>query len=58
MMGVDAASGAPLAEGWPFDRLRIPPDAGETMSARALMRLLAIAAVLTLPGCLVVSCGP
>ncbi len=57
-MGVDAASGAPLAEGWSFDRLRIPPDAGETMSARALMRLLAIAAVLTLPGCLVVTCGP
>jgi hypothetical protein len=26
--------------------------------ARALLRLLLIAAVLTLPGCLVVTCGP
>jgi hypothetical protein len=28
------------------------------MSVRVLMRLVAVAAVLTLPGCLVVSCGP
>ncbi len=34
------------------------PHAGETMSARTLLRMLAYAALLTLPGCLVVTCGP
>ena len=31
---------------------------GVTMSTRALMRVLAFAVLLALPGCLVVTCGP
>ncbi|HYR11505.1 MAG TPA: hypothetical protein VEQ60_27225 [Longimicrobium sp.] len=37
---------------------RFPRHAGETMKVRALLRMLAFAALLTLPGCLVVTCGP
>jgi hypothetical protein len=44
--------------GGPPDPSRFPRHAGETMKVKALLRMLAFAALLTLPGCLVVTCGP